>query len=69
MGFVRDAALARKYATAHPEHMVFALRVAALREQAAEWLRRPRTLTGAAVEKILLEALGGTDPGKPPVQP
>lgn len=41
MGFVRDAALARKYAMAHPERMVFALRVAALRDFAAECLRRP----------------------------
>jgi hypothetical protein len=43
MGFVRDAALARKYAMAHPEHMEYALRVAALRDFAAECLRHPRT--------------------------
>ena len=43
MGFVRDAALARKYAMAHPELMKYAPSVAALRERAAEWLRRPRT--------------------------
>lgn len=42
MGFVKDAALARKYALAHPEHMEFALRVAALREFASAALRRPR---------------------------
>ncbi len=43
MGFVRDAALARKLAMSNPEMMEFALRVAALREWAAEQLRRPRT--------------------------
>lgn len=43
MGFVRDAALARRYAMAHPEHMEYALRVAALRDFAAECLRHPRT--------------------------
>jgi hypothetical protein len=42
MGFVRDAALARMYALTHPEHMEFALRVAALRSFVAEGLRHPR---------------------------
>lgn len=42
MGLVRDAALARRFALQQPQLMEFALRVAALRELAAQALKRGR---------------------------
>ena len=42
-GLLRDAAKARRFAKQRPELAEYALRIAALREQGDEWLRRPRT--------------------------